>query len=572
MDEIIENQQEHLEEIAKKFEERGFFRRIGDMFKGLSMPRDTREYRLARIELQRLAAPLTAIVVPVVGVIALIIITAVSGESQQKFAVDVATAEKPEEQQEEPPPPTPPDIEPPENVEVTIDDTTPGPVTDLAPTPSPPSTKVTVKPADQNSVAIIKSPVKMASMAGSRNPGSIGAKTNGGNGWGDPSTEAAVLKALWWLKAHQNPDGSWGGNRVKSSGQHALCATTGFAILAYLAHGEFPGSTSPYARDFGPVVKRAIVYLHDSVGVSADFKSAWLTRGQDGNQYAFLIAAYALSEAYGMTTNSDIKDKTTAMIKRIVDNQSPTGGWNYKLAKMSSNPDDVSYGGWAIQALKAAKMAGIHVDGMEECIRKAVHCLKTRNYSEKHGFDYRPASRTYGGLGGVGCLAMQLLGYGNDRAVANALNVMRDWTPTFNPKARPPSVTGHWGSPQYYFYYATQCKFQAGMKQGAIGIDAQTWQKWNLEMKKLYPKSIINLPEKVKDCAGGEHRQGYWVNQDNFTARPIMDTCLTALQLMVYYRYLPTSSLKAGTAEVADGKSAEKAVDKGDDVKVTVEF
>ena len=33
-----------LDEIAKKYEERGFFRRLGDMFKGLGQPHDTREY------------------------------------------------------------------------------------------------------------------------------------------------------------------------------------------------------------------------------------------------------------------------------------------------------------------------------------------------------------------------------------------------------------------------------------------------------------------------------------------------------------------------------------------------
>ena len=47
-----------LEEIGEKYEARGFFRRLGDMFKGFGCPRDSREYKLARIELQRLAAPL----------------------------------------------------------------------------------------------------------------------------------------------------------------------------------------------------------------------------------------------------------------------------------------------------------------------------------------------------------------------------------------------------------------------------------------------------------------------------------------------------------------------------------
>ena len=64
-----------LDEIAKKYEDTGFFKRLGDMFKGLSKPHDTREYKLARIELQRLAAPLTAIVVPIVfGVVLCVVL------------------------------------------------------------------------------------------------------------------------------------------------------------------------------------------------------------------------------------------------------------------------------------------------------------------------------------------------------------------------------------------------------------------------------------------------------------------------------------------------------------------
>ena len=42
---------------------------------------------------------------------------------------------------------------------------------------------------------------------------------------------------------------------------------------------------------------------------------------------------------------------------------------------------------------------------------------------------------------------------------------------------------------------------------------------------------------------------GHWENNDVHTSRPVMDTCLTALQLMVYYRYLPTTSLKASGIE-----------------------
>ena len=37
---------------------------------------------------------------------------------------------------------------------------------------------------------------------------------------------------------------------------------------------------------------------------------------------------------------------------------------------------------------------------------------------------------------------------------------------------------------------------------------------------------------------------GHWVNQDHYNY-DVMGTCLAALQLMVYYRYLPTTLLRA---------------------------
>ena len=41
----------HKAEIDAAFEERGFFRRLRDMFKGLGAPRASAEYKLARTEL-----------------------------------------------------------------------------------------------------------------------------------------------------------------------------------------------------------------------------------------------------------------------------------------------------------------------------------------------------------------------------------------------------------------------------------------------------------------------------------------------------------------------------------------
>jgi hypothetical protein len=148
---------------------------------------------------------------------------------------------------------------------------------------------------------------------------------------------------------------------------------------------------------------------------------------------------------------------------------------------------------------------------------------------------------------------------------------MRDWKPSFDPDGLSAKKPG--GSPQYYCYYATQCKYQAGMKAGALKNDEMTWQQWNLAMKKLYPASIIDLPEKVPDYTGKEHKQGYYENKDAHSTRPYMDTCLAALQLMVYYRYLPTTSVKAGEDDAgAGGDDAAQAIDKSKDVAVTVDI
>lgn len=576
MNEVEEEIALDLEEIGQKYETRGFFRRLGDMFKGLGRPHDTREYKIARIELQRLMAPLIAILTVSMFVVVLIVVTAVSGQKKDVIEVHISDVPDDDAPIEETPEEPPDDIEPPpEDIEITIDTVDPGPVSDITPMPSPPSQDVSVKPAPQDTVAFVDSPVKMKSMTGSRNPGSIGAATKGGAGWGDATTEACVLKVLWWLKATQQKDGSWDGTALakkhkKSTSNHDRLANTAFAVLTYLAHGEYPGSPSPYAKDFGPVVKSAVDYIVGKLDMTG--KTAHFPVEKSGNhEYEFLIATYALCEAYGMTKYPNCKDAALACMERIIKGQNRDGGWDYNMNPQGPK-DDLSYGGWAIQALKAGKMAGLHPDGLDECIKKAINCVRTKNYDSagKHqgSFTYNQNARYHRGLTATGCLAMQLLGYGGQPEVRQSLDYMKDWYPSFE-KFKDTSIDKDCQCPQYYCYYAAQCKFQAGMKEGAKKEDVELWQKWNADMKKTYPKLMIDVPEKVNDWTGKGHAQGYFVNDDQWTSPPVMDSCLTALQLMVYYRYLPTSSIKAGQEDAE--KSVEDVLD-SDDVGVSVDI
>lgn len=368
-----------------------------------------------------------------------------------------------------------------------------------------------------------------------RSPSTIARATQGGKSNGDDNTETAVLKVLWWLKEQQNNDGSWGSyNKI---------ANTSFAILAFLAHGEFPYSASPNEKDFGHVVQQGMDYLLKSLHVRGDGTPYFL--GSDGNEYSFLLATYALCEGYGMTEDSKYKKAAEQCIERIVNNQSSTGGWDYKINK-SSTRDDLSFAGWALQALYAGKMAGIQVNGLQATINKALECLKRRNYSKSAGFTYTPTSGNNGGssgLAGVGTLAFQLLGKGNEPEALNALEIMRDWKPAFDVGgllscSDSPQLSHVGRCPQYYCYYATQCKWLAAMRIGATSKDIKSWQQWNAGMKALYTSSIIKVPKATIGSDGVEHEQGYYENRDANTSRPYMDSCLVALQLMTYYRHL----------------------------------
>ena len=166
---------------------------------------------------------------------------------------------------------------------------------------------------------------------------------------------------------------------------------------------------------------------------------------------------------------------------------------------------------------------------------------------------------------------MQLLGFGDRKEVASALDYMREWRPTFDKDKV--SVRSPGACPQYYCYYAAQCKYQAGMKPGATPANKTAWQEWNTAMKKLYTQPYnaalkFGLKDDgvIKGVDGKDKKVGYWPWVADETCKGggnTMTTCLCALQLMVYYRYLPTTKIEAAkpAAKEDDKKKAAKDVD-----------
>ncbi len=347
---------------------------------------------------------------------------------------------------------------------------------------------------------------------------------------------------------------------------------TGLCILTFLAHGEKPGD-SP---EFGETVQRAIEFLiteQDKTGGGLFTKS--------GAGYAHAIATYAMCEAYGMTMNPNVKEAADKGLEVVINGQHPSGGWDYNWKQ--SERDDTSVMGWAAQALKAGMMANFYHDpeALERASRMCVKGFKKNGFQDG-GFGYTSPAK--GGLSGVGTLCMQFHHAAGDPYVKNTLqNIIYGWKPEWigytperaakgekldKPKELPPGAVGG-ACPQYYYYYGTQAVFQGGGEQ---------WKKWNDRMWPSYVaaqfkidknepgskctcgQGLCNkLKEPYVDDKGQYQEIGHWVNTDAHTDRPIMDTCLAALQMMVYYRYLPTFKQVDVPAEVVSDAS-----DKGD--------
>ena len=312
------------------------------------------------------------------------------------------------------------------------------------------------------------------------------------------------MRALRWLKKNQMDDGSW---------PKCKPAMTALAILSFLAHGETPASV-----EFGPTVEKAIRFLVDGQDSDGHFA------GRDGHDYTHPIATYALCEAYGLTKVPMIKYAAEKAIDVVIDGQNPSGGFNYNLKP--SERDDTSYMGWCAQALKAAKMSGLANDGIDQCMTMAVAGFRKNGSggSSNAGFGYTGPGMA--GLTSVGTLCMQLLGKAKDPLVLGGIANLSGSTYNWEGGGKHNQL--------YFWYYTTQAMFHTGGK---------TWESWNALFKPVLIDNQTIIEDGIMGPKGEMVDIGFWEvakEVSGHTDGDVMNTCLCALQLMVYYRYLPT--------------------------------
>lgn len=365
-------------------------------------------------------------------------------------------------------------------------------------------------------VSDASSPLVMKGLYEGRSSGGRGgalAKYGGAHG---RATESAVIKALEWLKNHQNPNGSWGPNTV---------AMTGLGLLTFLAHGETTGS-----KMYGHVVRKAIDYLCSQQKDDGQFGAAYSQPGV----YAHAIAAYAIAEAYGLCRIPDLKPRMEKSIGIIVKGQQPGGLWDYEYKKAERR--DLSVSGWQVQALKAANINGAEVPGLHEAIDKAMTGVKSMQGADSGRFGYSDAGKGSDGVTGVGVLSLQLGGKAKDRETALGVKAMAEFDCDWKNPTK-------W--PMYAWYYITQAKFQAG---------GGTWNNWNSKFAPVLTKNQA-------DDGHWDSPVGAGAENEETKQGPVYSTCLAALTLQVYYRFLPT---------YAPVKVEEKKEETKDDVSVDI--
>ncbi|HMP72433.1 MAG TPA: terpene cyclase/mutase family protein [Kiritimatiellia bacterium] len=388
--------------------------------------------------------------------------------------------------------------------------------------------------ADLNVVQDFQSPLVLRGLyAGRSEEGRSRLLAQHGGRWA-AQTEAAVNRALVWLKNNQQDDGSWRAGTGGDTGDRMRVGITGLALLAFLAHGETPASA-----EFGRTVEKAIRFLADRQTPSGHFINTDDAENANykAGTYGHAIATYAISEAFALTRIPSLGPAMEKAVDVIMKGQQTGGGWFYRYEKGSSVNNSVSV--WQMQALKAAQMAGAKNPGLNDSLNRAAEFLKTRQHESGRFFYIQPhiqaARQEDYGITAASVLSLQLLGQANSREARLGMQELRGASVEWE---RPPT----WAMSEWY--YITQTKFHTG---------GQTWRTWNDHFAPVFIRSQNGDGSWASPARSGanipfgfEHFFG-----DAFS------TSMAVLTLTVYYRFLPTYQAIAVEEEAPRPQSNE---------------
>ena len=274
---------------------------------------------------------------------------------------------------------------------------------------------------------------------------------------------------------------------------------TGLALLAFLGAGH-----THRDGEYRETVRRGLEYLLRAQADNGSFAGG-------GNVYEAMychgIAAFAMSEALGMSGDARLREPVRRAVAYTLAAQDPNaGGWR----DLPGDPGDTSQLGWQLMALKSADLAGIR---MSDQTRKAImKFLQTVSAGRAAGLaSYRPSEQPTRTMTAEALVCWQFLG-------------MRRTHPAGKEAAE--YILAELPSPRnvnhYYWYYGTLAMYQ---------LQGEAWDHWRAALV----STLLATQHADGPAAGTWDPDLLW---GSYGGR-VYSTALSALCLEVFYRFLP---------------------------------
>ena len=319
--------------------------------------------------------------------------------------------------------------------------------------------------------------------------------------------EATVDKGLQHLADRQNPNGTFPGQYGDYPG------VVGLAGMAFLAKGHMPGE-----GEYGEVLNRCVDYVISRQSQAGVF----YRQGGRGDMYSHCLSTLFLSEvsgcvdvdrqerihrAVGMGLNIILRAQAVPKQPRY------KGGWRYQPA---SHDSDLSVSGWAIMALRSARLNGAPVpDAAIDSAIRYVISMYDRN-SKKFGYSSRGGGSA--SMTAVGILCLELTGKHGHPIIEPASKEILSEVESGGAR--------HKSSP-YANYYIAQSMFQVG---------GEYWEKYASWM---YPHYIERQNDNGSWGNDGHALRSSTVPVNKSATGSTYETAITLLALSVPFRQLP---------------------------------
>lgn len=326
---------------------------------------------------------------------------------------------------------------------------------------------------------------------------------------------SAIDKGLTWLAKQQHKDGHW-----SAEGDQYPTAMTGLAGMALLAEGSTV-ATGKYKDNLRRAVDWLVANSQGKSGLIGGGNQSETGRYMFGHGYGMLFLACACDGE----TDKARKRKLAAVLNRGAQfsdrAQTSRGGWGYVSAREGGNFDEGACTVAQVQALRAARNAGIPVPG--DVLKKARKYLRDSTGADG-GVIYSLVQRSGGGRPALTAAAVAVAYRPADYdhpTVKKWLQFCRRVIPLPNPG-------GRFGHDEYTVYYYAQAVHGLG-NEGYAKLFPQSKEADRLTWDKYRDALFAVLLTK-------QNADGSWAST---TVGPVYGTALSLTVLQLDREALP---------------------------------